>query len=242
MSCCFVQDIVNLLLRVSVYVQYVQFAYALWWVSVTERETEAGRRRSVLCGRLPVPLRRRHTLLLDRWLGYSGGLAASSQERMEALCGRMSWTLWKGRSSQTERKKRGRRRLEGCRNWWGRGKEGTRWGRLTKLHPHIQSLDLVLCCLSDWGRRWAAWVVSSFQRRCQWEPRRNRYLCLLSGHVELSQPNLQGLGGAPLAYYLVLAFLSPTQRDLHHQVLSMSLFYVDADCIFRPIVSEFLDL
>lgn len=50
--------------------------------------------------------------------------------------------------------------------------------------------------------------------------RRNRYLRLLSGHVKQSKPCLQGLGGAPRAYYLVLTFLSLSQRDSHQQVFS----------------------
>lgn len=48
--------------------------------------------------------------------------------------------------------------------------------------------------------------------------RRNRYLRLLSGHVKQSKPCLQGLGGAPRAYYLVLTFLCLSQRDSHQQV------------------------
>ena len=111
-------------------------ACALWCKCGRERERETERqrerRRSVLCARLPVTLWRWHTLLLDRWLGYSAGLAASSQERMEALCGRMSWTLWKGRSSQTggggeKRKKRRRRREGGCINWRGGAPGGEGW-------------------------------------------------------------------------------------------------------------------
>lgn len=181
----------------SIHVQYVRI-HALWWVSMTERARETERHRSVLCARLPVTLWRWHTLLLDRWLGYSAGLAASSQERMEALCGRMSWTLWKGRSSQTEKKSR--RRQEGGRiNWWGgvrRAQGGECW---QKQHPQkpCGPLSAPSSNVSGTRSRWAAWVVSWFQSRRQWEPRRNRYLCLLSGHVELSQPCLQGLGGAP---------------------------------------------
>lgn len=178
-----------------------------------ERETVAERRRSALCARLPVTLWRWHTLLLDRWLGYSAGLAASSQERMEALCGRMSWTLWKGRSSQTEGKKEEKKTGGRMHKLVRRGKEGARRGRLTKQHPHTSPAALsrprppLSPYLGErtggeyqfvgWGSCWATWVVSWFQRRCQWGPRRNRYLCLLSGHVELSQPCLQGLGGAP---------------------------------------------
>lgn len=46
-------------------------------------------------------------------------------------------------------------------------------------------------------------------------------------------------GRCPLAYYLVLAFLSLSQRDLHHQVLSVGLFYVHTDCIFLPLCLSF---
>lgn len=58
---------------------------------------------------------------------------------MEALCGRMSWTLWKGRSSQTEEKKKQEKKTGeggGVRKLARRGKEGMRRGRLTKQHPH----------------------------------------------------------------------------------------------------------
>lgn len=72
--------------------------------------------------------------------------------------------------------------------------------------------------------------------------RRNRYLRLLSGHVKQSKPCLQGLGGAPRAYYLVLTFLCLSQRDSHQQVFSppLCLLYVHTDCTFSPTVSEFL--
>lgn len=62
-------------------------------------------------------------------------------------------------------------------------------------------------------------------------PKRNRYSCLLPGHVDLSQPCLQGLGGGPLTYYLVLASLSLSQRDLHQRALSAGLFYIHSGCV-----------
>lgn len=92
---------------------------------------------------------------------------------------------------------------------------------------------------ADWEAGWASWVVSRFQCSCKQEPRRNRYLCLLSGHVKQSRPCLQGLGGAPQAYYLVLTFLSDKEINTT-RVFPLCWLYVHTECTFSAIVSEFL--
>lgn len=73
--------------------------------------------------------------------------------------------------------------------------------------------------------------VSALSAPLQTSPKRNRYSCLLRGHVDLSQPCLQGPGGGPLTYYLVLASLSLSQRDLHQRALSAGLFYIHSGCV-----------
>lgn len=72
--------------------------------------------------------------------------------------------------------------------------------------------------------------VSALRAPLQPGPKRNRYSCLLPGHVDLFRPCLQGLGGGPLTYYLVLASLSLEQRDLHQRTLSAGLFYIHSGC------------
>lgn len=81
--------------------------------------------------------------------------------------------------------------------------------------------------------------VSAPSAALQPGPKRNRYSCLLPGHVDLSQPCLQGLGGGPLTYYLVLASLSFSQRDLHQRALSAGLFYIHSGCVGLPLCLAF---
>lgn len=179
------------------------------------------------CARLPVSPWRRHTLLLDGWSGYSAGLAASSRERTQALCGGMSWTRWKGRSSEAERaeKRRGGKRHESV---W-RGKEAARLARvdrttstqarraLSRPHPPLspqpgEGVGREYLLFVGWGSRWTAWVKSWLQHHCQRE--RNRYLYLLLGHAELWRPRLQALGGAPWPIILLSPFCL-SQKDIH---------------------------
>lgn len=146
-SYCFVHFIGDFLLRECIHL--CPLVCKCEWRRDWDQEKEICLVRETSC----YSVERWHTLLLDRWLGYSAGLAASSQERMEALCGRMSWIVWKGRSSQTETERR-RRREGRCKKKMVRRGEDGRVDKTTSTQAPRPSL--VLHCLPSrrQGRRW----------------------------------------------------------------------------------------
>ena len=123
-------------------------------------------------------------------------------------------------------------------------RRGARRGRLTKQHPHTSPAALSVSAVSPsalGGCLLAVWVASWIQRRCQRTPRRNRYLCLLSGHEELSQPCLQGLGGAPWPIILSSPFCLSHKEIYTSEVLSARLVLRTHQLHTSPIVPEFMD-
>lgn len=65
---------------------------------------------------------------------------------------------------------------------------------------------------------------------------RNRYLCLLSGHVEPSQPCLQGLGGGPWPIILSSPFCLSHKAIYTTRFFHWACFtYTHTGCIFLPL-------
>lgn len=82
---------------------------------------------------------------------------------------------------------------------------------------------------------------SSSNYCCQGELRRNRYLCLLSGHVELSRPCLRGLGGAPWPIILFSPFCL-SHKDIYTTRYFHWVCFTYTLTAYFPFVSEFLDM
>lgn len=110
-------------------------------------------------------------------------------------------------------------------------------GRLTKRHPHESRGPLSASTVSPTGWHNSRWISALhcclLAELLGWCPGSS---AAANGKKQIFVFALRACGAIPalftrtgwwpLTYYLVLAFLSLSQSDLHHEVLSLDLFYV----------------
>lgn len=120
-----------------------------------------------------------------------------------------------------------------------RGKEGARRGRLTKQHTHKPlrpSVGLVLHCLPNWATGRELNISSALlfvslsclggvlvPELLPMEAQKKQIFVFALRACGAILALFTRTGRCPLAYYLVLTFLSLSQRDLHKQVFFSGL-------------------